>query len=109
MPDDNSLSLDTGTAATVGQNVRRSQHLSVKNYVSCQIVQTPPRLFSMWGRKFEIYTKTLNANDDEKLDILINRLDFTPYEYVDKAKSYKEAMDKLESIYNKKINKILAR
>ena len=32
-----------------------------------------------------------------------------PYEYVDKTTSYKEAMDKLESIYDRKINKIYAR
>ena len=60
-------------------------------------------------RKFIIYTKTLGANEAEKFDILINRLDFTPYEYVDKTTSYKEAMDKLEKIYDKKINTIYAR
>merc|ERR1712150_101993 len=76
----------------------------------CLLPSTPnaSRNFALWKRKLEIYTDTLEATDKEKFNILINRLDITPYGYVDSINDYKEAMDKLEKAYDKKINKIYA-
>ena len=53
--------------------------------------------------------RALEANEDEKFNILINRLGLNSYEYVDKTTTYKEAVEKLENVYSKKINKIYAR
>ena len=86
-----------------------SKRLNLEKLSLLRNSQDASKIFSLWRRKFDIYTKILGASDYEKFDILINRLDFTPYEYVDKTMSYKDAMDKLVSIYDKKINKILAR
>ena len=40
---------------------------------------------------------------------LINRLGLNSYEYVDATTTYTEAVQKLENVYSKKINKIYAR
>ena len=92
-----------------GKQFKCAQHLNVEKLSLLPNSPDSSKIFALWKRKFDIYTKTLGANDSEKFDLLINRLDFTPYEYVDKTTSYKEAMDNLESIYDKKINKIYAR
>ena len=65
--------------------------------------------FGLWKRKLEIYLQTLEADDDEKFNILINRLGLNGYEYIDATSTYKEAVQKLEKVYSKKINKIYAR
>ena len=56
--------------------------------------------FNLWKRKLEIYLQTLEANEDEKFNILINRLGLGSYEYIDATTTYKEAIDKLESVYS---------
>ena len=53
--------------------------------------------------------QTLEAKKEEKFNILINRLGLNTYEYVDSASSYTEAIEKLEKVYGKKINRIYAR
>ena len=46
--------------------------------------------------------QTLEAKNDEKFNILINRLGLNTYEYVDSTSSYTEAIEKLEKVYSKK-------
>ena len=53
------------------------------------------KVFKLWKRKLEIYLQTLEAKNEEKFNILINRLGLTTYEYVDSASSYTEAIEKL--------------
>ena len=53
--------------------------------------------------------RPLEASEDEKFNILINRLGLNSYEYVDATTTYKEAVEKLENVYSKKVNKIYAR
>ena len=53
--------------------------------------------------------QALEVGEDEKFNILINRLGLNSYEYVDATTTYKEVVDKLETVYCKKINKIYAR
>ena len=50
----------------------------------------------MWKRKLDIYLQTLEASNEEKFNILINRLGLNTYEYVDSASNYEEAIEKLE-------------
>ena len=57
----------------------------------------------------DIYLQTLEANNEEKFNILINRLGLNAYEYVDSANTYTEAIEKLEKVYSKKVNRIYAR
>ena len=59
--------------------------------------------------KIGIYMRALEANEDEKFNILINRLGLNSYEYVDATTTYKEAVEKLENVYSKKIKKVYAR
>ena len=65
--------------------------------------------FGLWKRKLEIYLLALEATEEEKFNILINRLGLNSYEYVDAATTYTEAIQKLNNVYSKKINKIYAR
>ena len=53
--------------------------------------------------------QTLEAKNEEKFNILINRLGLNTYEYVDSANNYTEAIEKLEKVYSKKVNRIYAR
>ena len=53
--------------------------------------------------------RALEASEDEKFNILINRLGLNSYEYVDATTTYKEAVEKLENVYSKKVYKIYAR
>ena len=66
-------------------------------------------MFKLWKRKLDIYLQTLEANNEEKFNILINRLGLNTYEYVDSANNYTEAIEKLEKVYSKKVNRIYAR
>ena len=49
----------------------------------------------------EIYLQTLEANDNEKFNILINRLGIYSYENIDSATTYSEAIEKVEKVYSK--------
>ena len=53
------------------------------------------KIFNLWKRKLDIYLQTLGANNEEKFNILINRLGLNTYEYVDSANTYTEAIEKL--------------
>ena len=63
----------------------------------------------MWKGKLDIYLQTLEASNVDKFNILINRLGLNAFDYVDSASDYDEAIEKLEKIYSKKINRIYAR
>ena len=54
------------------------------------------KIFKLWKLKFEIYTRALEATEDEKFSLLINRMDLSAYEFIDTTTSYAEAMEKLE-------------
>ena len=82
MPDD--INLDLGAAANAGDNFKRAQHLNVEKLSLIPNSPEASKFFSLWKRKLDIYTKALGLKDAEKFDVLINRLDITPYEYVDK-------------------------
>ena len=69
-----------------------------------QYVDAPKR-FDLWKRKLEIYLQTLEASEDEKFNILINRLGLNGYGYIDATTAYKEAVHKLESVVVKRSTK----
>ena len=103
--------MTTGTETTInaGEKYRKAQALIVEHLdLNSQDVDASKR-FGLWKRKLEIYLQTLEANEDEKFNILINRIGLGSYEYIDATTTYKEAMEKLERVYSKKINRIYAR
>ena len=53
------------------------------------------KIFKLWKLKFEIYSGALEATEDKKFNLLINRMDLSAYEFIDTT-SYAEAMAKLE-------------
>ena len=67
------------------------------------------KIFNSWKRKLDTYLQTLEANNEEKFNILINRLGLNAYEYVDSANTYTEAIQKLEKVYSKNVIMIYAR
>ena len=67
------------------------------------------KIFKLWKLKFEIYTRTLEATEDEEVSFLINIMDLSAYEFIDSTTRYAEAMEKLEKVFDKKVNKIYAR
>ena len=68
--------MTTGTETTInaGEKYRKAQALIVEHLdLNPQDVDASKR-FNLWKRKLEIYLQTLEANEDEKFNILINRL-----------------------------------
>ena len=103
------MATGTNTTQNDGEKYRKAQALVVEHLdLNPQDIDASKR-FGLWKRKLEIYLQTLEADDDEKFDILINRLGINGYEYIDSTTTYKEAVQKLEKVYSKKINKIYAR
>ena len=103
------MATETETTQNAGDKYRKAQALVVEHLdLNPQDVDASKR-FNLWKRKLEIYLRTLEANEDEKFDILINRLGLSGYEYIDATTTYNEAVEKLEKVYSKKINKIYAR
>ena len=103
------MATGTNTTQNDGEKYRKAQALVVEHLdLNPQDVDASKR-FGLWKRKLEIYLQTLEANEDEKFNILINRLGLGSYEYIDATTTYKGAVKKLERVYSKKINKIYAR
>ena len=90
-------------------NFRKAQTLVVDHLNLNPQDEDATKIFNLWKRKLEIYLQTLEANNEEKFNILINRLGLNAYEYVDAANTYTEAIEKLEKVYSKKVNRIYAR
>ena len=92
-----------------GDRFRRAQSLVVEHLDLSPQETDATKRFGLWKRKLEIYLRALEATEEEKFNILINRLGLNSYEYVDATTTYTEAIQKLENVYSKKINKIYAR
>ena len=72
--------------------------------------QEGSRKWLHWRRTFESYVRRLdNANDRDKLDILINLVDSNVYAYISECTTYADAVDKLNRAYVKPINEVFAR
>ena len=72
--------------------------------------QEGSRKWLHWRRTFESYVRRLdNANDRDKLDILINLVDTNVYAYISECTTYADAVDKLNRAYVKPINEVFAR
>ena len=100
---------DEEKAQKSGEKFRKAQALVVEILNLNPQDEDATKVFKLWKRKLDIYLQTLEANNEEKFNILINRLGLNTYEYVDSASNYEEAIEKLEKIYSKKINRIYAR
>ena len=100
---------DDERAQKSGDKFRKAQALVVEILTLNPQDEDAAKVFKLWKRKLDIYLQTLEANNEEKFNILINRLGLNTYEYVDSASNYEEAIEKLEKIYSKKINRIYAR
>ena len=97
------------TASNTGDKFRKAKSLVVEHLDLNPQEADATKRFNLWKRTLEIYLQALEASEDEKFNILINRLGLNSYEYVDSTTTYKAAVDKLETVYSKKINKIYAR
>ena len=65
--------------------------------------------YEFWKTKFGIYVANSNANDQQKLQILTNKLNAETYEYIDGLSDNNEAIQKLDSVFKKKPNILFAR
>ena len=93
---------------TNSDKFRRAQALVVDHLKLNPQDEDATKTFNLWKRKLEIYLQTLEANNEEKFNIFINRLELKACEYVDAANTYTEAITKLEKVNSKKVNKIYA-
>ena len=79
------------TAPNAGDKFRKAQSLVVEHLDLNPQEADATKRFYLWKRKLEIYLQALEASEDEKFNILINRLGLNVYEYVDATTTYKEA------------------
>ena len=74
---------------------KKSAPLNVEKLNLQPSVPDAAKIFKSWKLKFEIYTRAMEATEDEKFSLLINGMDLSAYEFIDTT-SYAEAMAKLE-------------
>ena len=88
----------TTNAATPGidEQFRKFQHVQVGKQNLNPSTPEAHKMYTLWKKKFTIYTDVLEADDTEKLNILINRLDFNNYEYINNLPIFDEAIAKLD-------------
>ena len=92
---------EQGTAPNAGDKFRKAQSLVVEHLDLNPQEADPTIRFNLWKIRLEIYLRALEASEDEKFNILINRLGLNSYEYVDATTTYKEDVEKLENEYSK--------
>ena len=88
------------TAPNAGDKFRKAQLLVVEHLDLNPQEADSTKRFNLWKKKLEIYLQALEASEDEKFKISINRLGLNSYEYVDATTTYNEAVGKLETVYN---------
>ena len=65
--------------------------------------------YEFWKTKFGIYVTNLNANDQQKFQILTNKLNAETYKYIDGLTDYSKAIEKLDAAFKIKPNILFAR
>ena len=98
---------DEERAQKSGEKFRKAQALVVEILNLNPQDEDATKVFKLWKRKLDIYLQTLEANNEEKFNILINRLGLNTYEYVDSASNYEEAIEKSEKNTAKKSTRFM--
>ena len=62
-----------------------------------------------WQTTFENFLETIEGDNLNKLNVLINFLSAEVYEFISEAQSYEDARNTLKSIYVKTPNEVFAR
>lgn len=70
---------------------------------------TASQQWSHWYRTFKNFITVVKAKENEKLDLLINYVSPTVYEYISEYTTFKEAIKILDTLYIKPKNEIFAR
>ena len=86
---------DNVTAPNAVDRFRRAQSLVVEHLDLSPQEADATKRFGLWKRKLEIYLLALEVTEEEKFNILINRLGLNSYENVDVTTTYTEAVKKL--------------
>ena len=94
---------DSGNA----DKYKKAAPLKVEKLNRQPSVPDAAKIFKLWKLKFEIYTRALEATEDEKFSLLINIMHLSAYEFIDTTTSYAEAMEKLEKVLAKKLMKYM--
>ena len=68
------------------------------------------RKWQHWHRTFTSYLGSIdNVTEDQKLNILINHVDSTTYEYISEAENYASAIETLKKVFVRPSNEVFAR
>ena len=93
------MTTETETTQNAREKYRKAQALIEEHLnLNAQDVDASKR-FNLQKRKLEIYLQPLEANEDEKLNIVTKRIGLGTYEDINATTTYKEAVEKLESVY----------
>ena len=83
--------------------------LTVENFNVDPSELNAEKEYEFWKTKFEISVTNLKANNQQKLQIMTNKLNSEVYEYTDGLADYGEAIQKLHSVFKKKPNILFTR
>ena len=61
---------------------KKSAPLNVEKLNLQPSVPDAAKIFKSWKLKFEIYTRAMEATEDEKFSLSINRMDLSAYEFI---------------------------
>ena len=71
--------------------------------------QDAGRQYLFWRAQFTNYCNYTGASDEEKLGILINKIEVNVYDYIEGIGNIDDALVRLDEVFKKKTNEVFAR
>ena len=106
----NSSSQTTSTGVTIPQLQKdKKQLITLDKLVIDPSNQDAGRQYLFWRAQFTNFCNYAGANDDERLGILINKIEVNVYEYIEGITDINDALVRLDEVFKKKTNEVFAR
>ena len=67
------------------------------------------RQYLFWKAQFNNYANYTGATDEEKLGILVNKIEVSVYDYIEGIDNINDALVRLDEVFKKKTNEVFAR
>ena len=68
--------------------------------------QDTSRQYLFWKAQFNNYVNYTGATDEEKLGILVNKIEVGVYDYIEGIDNINDALVRLDEVFNKKANEV---
>ena len=100
---------DTTETLRMDQKFRKAQSVQAEKLILDPAISEAHTIYTLQKKKFVIYISALEPSDTKKVTILIKRLDYTTYEYIENLSTFDKVITKLDQNFQTKTNDIFAR